>query len=89
VRPAREAVDIVVRDSGRGMSPDTLRRLGTPFFTTREEGTGLGVVLARSAVAQHGGCLRYESVPGRGTTATVSLPVRPPARCRDAARAAR
>jgi signal transduction histidine kinase len=89
VRSGGEEAEIVVRDSGRGMSPETLMRLGTPFFTTREDGTGLGIVLARSVVAQHGGCLRYESVPGKGTTATVKLPIHPPARCRDAARAAR
>jgi signal transduction histidine kinase len=88
VRLAADEAEIVVRDSGRGMVPETLLRLGTPFFTTREDGTGLGIVLARSVVAQHGGSLSYESVPGRGTTATVKLPVRPRARCRDAARAA-
>ena len=68
-----EAV-IVIRDSGRGMPPETLRRLGTPFFTTREEGSGLGVMLARSVVAQHGGTLRYESEPGNGTRVRVALP---------------
>jgi signal transduction histidine kinase len=57
------------------MPPETLRRLGTPFFTTREEGTGLGVALARSAIALHGGTLRYESEPGRGTTVRATLPV--------------
>jgi len=86
---AGEDAEIVVRDSGRGMSAETLRRLGTPFFTTREDGTGLGIVLARAVVAQHGGSLRYESTPGRGTTATVKLPVHPPERYGDATRAAR
>jgi two-component system, NtrC family, sensor histidine kinase HydH len=89
VRPVGEEAEIVVRDSGRGMAPETLSRLGTPFFTTREDGTGLGIVLARSVVAQHGGSLRYESVPGKGTVATVTLPSHPPARCPHAARAAR
>jgi signal transduction histidine kinase len=88
VRRAGDVAEIVVRDSGRGMSPETLRRLGTPFFTTRDEGTGLGVVLARSVVAQHGGTLTYDSEPGRGTTATIVLPARP-SRCHDGARAAR
>lgn len=88
VRSAGEDAEIVVRDSGRGMSPETLLRLGTPFFTTREDGTGLGIVLARAVVTQHGGSLRYESTPGQGTTATVKLPIRPTTRCRDAARAA-
>src|SRR5205823_4338081 len=67
---------IAVRDSGRGMAPDVLDRLGTPFFTTREQGTGLGVVTARAALAQHGGSLAYSSEPGRGTTAVGTLPVR-------------
>ncbi len=68
-----EAV-IVVRDTGKGLRPEDLARLGTPFFTLREGGTGLGVVLARAAIRQHGGELRYESEPGRGTVATVRLP---------------
>ncbi len=74
VRPLGGATEIRIRDTGRGMPAETLRRLGTPFFTTRDEGTGLGVVLARAAIAQHGGSLRYESEPGRGTQVTVALP---------------
>jgi signal transduction histidine kinase len=66
---------ITVRDEGRGMPPETLQRLGTPFFTTREEGTGLGVVLAGSALRQHGGTLTYDSEPGRGTVAVATLPL--------------
>ena len=74
VRPAGEGAEIVIRDTGRGMAAETLRRIGTPFFTTREEGTGLGVVLARSVIAQHGGSLRYQSEPGKGTEVLVELP---------------
>ncbi len=64
----------MVRDTGRGIKPEDMARLGTPFFTTREDGTGLGVVLARAAIRQHGGELRFDSEVGRGTTATVRLP---------------
>jgi two-component system sensor histidine kinase HydH len=71
---------IAVRDTGRGMPPEVLARIGTPFFTTREHGTGLGVVLARSVFTQHGGALRFESAPGRGTTAIATLPFVPAAR---------
>ncbi len=67
---------IVVRDSGRGMSRDVLERLGNAFFTTRPEGTGLGVVMARAAFIQHGGALVYESEEGQGTMATGTLPLR-------------
>ncbi len=74
VRPSADGAEIVVRDTGRGIPAETLRRIGTPFFTTREDGTGLGVVLARSVIAQHGGSLRYESEPGKGTRVRVTLP---------------
>jgi len=80
--------EIIVRDSGPGMPPDVLTRVGTPFFTTREDRTGLGVVLARSALVQHGGSLRYDSKLGRGTTATVTLPEHLPGRRVDGVRAA-
>ncbi|GEJ55542.1 sensor histidine kinase [Anaeromyxobacter diazotrophicus] len=74
VRPAGGDAEIVIRDTGRGMTAETLRRIGTPFFTTRDDGTGLGVVLARSVIAQHGGSLRYESELGQGTRVRVALP---------------
>jgi len=65
---------IVVRDTGRGMTKDVAARIGTPFFTTREGGTGLGVVIARTAIAQHGGTLEYQSMPGVGTIARIVVP---------------
>jgi signal transduction histidine kinase len=68
---------IAVRDTGKGMAPEDLARVGTPFFTKREGGTGLGVVLARGVLRQHGGDLRFESEPGRGTTVTLRLPAQP------------
>ncbi len=74
VRPSGDEIEIVIRDTGRGMPAETLRRIGTPFFTTRDDGTGLGVVLARSVIAQHGGSLRYDSEPGTGTRVRVTLP---------------
>jgi two-component system, NtrC family, sensor histidine kinase HydH len=79
VRPGDRQIEIAVHDTGHGMSPQTLRRLGKPFFTMRQGGTGLGVALARSVIAQHGGSLRYESAPGKGTTARATLPIRAPA----------
>ena len=67
-------VTLEVRDTGRGISADDLERLGTSFFTTRPNGTGLGVVLAQSVITQHGGSLDYASTLGKGTTATITLP---------------
>jgi signal transduction histidine kinase len=70
-----EHVIIAVKDGGRGLTPTELQKIGTPFYTTRQGGTGLGVVLARAVVGQHGGTLTYQSASGSGTTATVRLPI--------------
>jgi signal transduction histidine kinase len=66
-------LEVRVADSGVGMDAEALAKIGTPFFTRREGGTGLGVALARQVAAQHGGELRYESALGRGTTAILQL----------------
>jgi signal transduction histidine kinase len=72
-------VTLEVKDSGRGIAPEDLERLGTSFFTTRPNGTGLGVVLAQGVITQHGGALAYTSAVGQGTTATITLPGKAPA----------
>jgi signal transduction histidine kinase len=74
VKAAGGNVSLEVKDTGRGITPEDLERLGTSFFTTRPNGTGLGVVLAQGVITQHGGSLAYLSTPGRGTTATITLP---------------
>jgi len=51
--------------------------VGTPFFTTRPDGTGLGVVVARTVIEQHRGTLRFDSRSGGGTTVTIDIPVDP------------
>ena len=76
--PMNSGARLLVRDTGLGMSREDLARVGTKFFTTRPEGTGLGVLLARTVARQHGGDLTYESELGRGTRATLSLPSHPP-----------
>lgn len=72
---------IEVIDTGRGIKADDLPRLGTSFFTTRDGGTGLGVVLASTVIAQHGGTIHYDSEPNVGTTVTVRLPAEPRPAC--------
>jgi signal transduction histidine kinase len=71
----QDAVRMAVRDTGKGMTPTVAARVGTPFFTTREGGTGLGVVIARSAIVQHGGTLEFDSRPQIGTSALITLPL--------------
>ncbi len=72
-----EGLTITITDTGRGIPLVTLQQVGQPFFTTRQEGTGLGVATARRFVEQHGGTLTLTSEVGRGTTATIWLPLVP------------
>jgi signal transduction histidine kinase len=88
VRATGTGVRLDVQDSGRGISPEDLERLGTSFFTTRPNGTGLGVVLAQGVITQHGGSLAYNSAIGKGTTATILLPLQTAPRPEPATRAA-
>jgi signal transduction histidine kinase len=66
--------DVAVHDDGSGMSPDSLQRAFEPMFTTRAEGTGLGLTIARRIAVAHRGSLTLESAPGEGTTARLTLP---------------
>jgi len=65
---------IEVKDSGCGMDRATLAKVGTPFFTTKTGGNGLGLAFCRSIAALHGGSLSIESVQDRGTTVTLKMP---------------
>jgi len=73
VRVADSCVEIVVSDDGIGMSPETLAQIESPFFTTKEHGTGLGLSTCRSIVAETGGSLSIESRIGEGTRITARL----------------
>ena len=64
---------IEVSDTGGGISPEVQERLFDPFFTTKAGGTGLGLSIAARIIAQHGGRLDYQTVPGTGTTFSLLL----------------
>lgn len=70
-------VRLTIRDEGIGIPPESLGRLTDPFFTTKREsgGTGLGLSISAGIVQEHGGSLRFDSPPGQGTTATLTLPL--------------
>jgi signal transduction histidine kinase len=67
---------IRVRDDGAGIAPEHLTRIFEPFFTTGH-GTGLGLAIVQRIVKEHGGVIRAESEPGRGTTFSICLPTTP------------
>ena len=74
--------EVRIADSGVGISPDRLRLIFEPFYTTKEPdenghgGTGLGLSVCRQIIEQHHGRIRVESVVGKGSTFTVKLPLR-------------
>jgi signal transduction histidine kinase len=61
-------------DQGPGIAAEELPRVGQPFYTTKQGGTGLGVAIAQRIVERHGGSLTLDSEVGRGTIARVTLP---------------
>jgi signal transduction histidine kinase len=80
--PNRDWYRLRVRDHGEGISPENLKRVMTPYFTTKDHGDegrgfGLGLAICRKIVHLHGGNLKIESERHRGTVVLVDLPSRP------------
>ena len=65
---------LTISDSGVGMNDEVREKLFTPFFTTKEDGTGLGLVTSKKIIDAHNGQLLVDSEPGRGTQFSISLP---------------
>lgn len=72
-----ENVGIFVRDTGVGMTQDQLSKIFDPFFTSKEQGYGLGLFMVHTMIQEHGGAISVESKPGLGTTFTIVMPSRP------------
>jgi signal transduction histidine kinase len=66
-------------DSGVGMKKEIVENLWNPLFTTKAKGMGIGLPVAKQFVEGHGGSIRVESQPGKGSTFTVTLPITPKA----------
>ncbi|MDE1863539.1 MAG: HAMP domain-containing histidine kinase [Thaumarchaeota archaeon] len=66
---------VEIEDSGPGIPSDVLPKIFEPLFTTKQEGTGLGLPSCRNIIEQHGGTLRVESKAGSGATFTIRLPL--------------
>jgi two-component system sensor histidine kinase PilS (NtrC family) len=70
-----DIVEVVMQDTGTGIKKEDLNKIFFPFFTTKKDGSGLGLATAQRIVDQHGGWIRVESEEGTGTRFAVCLPV--------------
>ena len=66
---------VEIIDTGRGIPPEVQKKIFNPFYTTRPEGSGMGLPLSRRIVADHGGRMEVSSREGRGTRMVVDLPL--------------
>ena len=71
-------------DEGQGIPPENLDKIWDPFFTTKEQGTGLGLGIVKNVVESHGGSIQIVNRPVRGTRVTIELPVKPETHGKDA-----
>jgi len=67
-------VNIRISDTGKGVPPENMLKVFDPFFTTKEKGTGLGLAIVYSIIKKHNGEIDVKSIPGKGTTFTITLP---------------
>jgi two-component system, sporulation sensor kinase E len=70
-----DILSIMIEDNGIGMKEEEMKQLLTPFFTTKENGIGLGLPICYRIIENHGGRLTYTSQEGEGTKFTVILPI--------------
>jgi signal transduction histidine kinase len=69
-----EALLLEIADTGHGISEDEVKKIFEPFYTTKEQGLGLGMPYAKKIIEQHGGTISLNSRPGEGTTISIALP---------------
>lgn len=74
-RATEEGVSMSLEDNGIGIPDDMINRIFEPYFTTKADGTGLGLTMAYKVVKEHGGDIRVQSEQGKGTCFTIQLPM--------------
>ena len=71
----QDAVAIHIRDEGVGIAQETLDKVFNPYFTTKPDGVGLGLAMAKKVMTAHQGTIELHSEVGQGTTVTLSCPL--------------
>ena len=67
--------NIFIKDNGIGMNEETLKNISKPFFTTKRNGTGLGISLSKEILNAHGATIEYESLENEGTSVQIMIPI--------------
>jgi signal transduction histidine kinase len=70
-----QRIAITVSDNGPGITEEVMSKMFVPFFTTRKQGSGLGMAVTRSIVENHGGTIEVSSEVGKGTTVRIAIPL--------------
>ena len=76
-RQVNQMVELTFSDTGTGITEDNLNKIFTPLFTTKSNGVGFGLAICKRIIEAHGGTIIVKSAVGKGTTFTVSLPIKP------------
>ena len=71
---AGQNAEIIIQDEGEGVPEELLPKLGEPFFTSKESGTGLGLMVSQRIIQAHKGTMEIDSIQGEGTTVTILMP---------------
>ncbi|ALC80877.1 MULTISPECIES: PAS domain-containing protein [Bacillus] len=71
IQAEKDYIEIVIKDEGEGIPEDILKRIGEPFLTTKEKGTGLGLMISYKIIEDHQGTVKVKSKIGEGTTFTI------------------
>jgi signal transduction histidine kinase len=79
----KDRVEVTIADTGSGIPPDQMEKIFNYYYTTKEDGVGLGLPIAHRIIEAHGGQLKLESQPGVGTTVTLQLPIQQGQRLED------
>jgi signal transduction histidine kinase len=74
-RQHKDRVEIIVSDTGYGIPADRMEKIFNYYYTTKKDGSGLGLPIAHRIIEAHGGQLKLESKLGEGTKATITLPI--------------
>ncbi|MBT2662091.1 PAS domain-containing sensor histidine kinase [Bacillus sp. ISL-45] len=76
LQSADNNITVVVKDQGVGISKELLERIGEPFYSSKEKGTGLGMTVSFKIVQSHNGTIKFKSEPDKGTEVIVQLPIK-------------